>query len=313
MLNYEPTKDNRARIVAVGVGGAGCRVLDHLIESGAPDIQFVAADTDFHDLDAGRSSTKLLLGENTKRRTFCRMTPEWARKAALDDEAMLKGALQGADLVFVVAGLGGGCATGAAPVVVEVAREVGAVSIAVVSTPFAFEGESRAAQAERGLKEIERLADITVLIPYYRLRLLIAPKTKVREVWAFASEVMGCGVRGITELIRGGEGAILDGDFESLRPLLVGCGRASMAFGRGESLMQAMESALSSPLLEEGVLGRARKVILCPGASNETTIEDVQDAIKLLQTRLRDDVDVIRGVVMVEGEPRVTLYATALS
>ena len=301
-----------AKTKVLGIGGAGCNVVEYMLKSRLAEADFVVADADERSLADVPRANKLLIGEQTKVRPFCSAPPEWCRKAAMDDEQLIRKTLQGSDLVCVVAGMGGGIGTGATPVVLRIAKGMKILTIAVVTRPFPLEGKRSGTIAGKGLEEIGRIADFTVLIPYDRLLCMLAPETTLKEAYQAGTRMLARGVGGIVDLIRSGEQAMLDGDFEYVRPFFAESGLALMGFGIGDTLTKAMETALSCPLLDHEVLRRTEKLFITFTVSNKTILPEFEWAYGLLRDKLREDVNIIWGVGGIKEQPAVTLYATSL-
>ncbi len=303
----------KARIAVVGLGGAGALVLEQLLRAGLDTVELVTVDTDAQNLAHRAGAKKLRIGERTAGRPFCTTSPEWAARAAQDDEEMIRETVCGADLTFIVVGMGGGLGTGAAPVVVRRARESGASTIAVVSAPFDFEGKRRRRTAEAGIDAVVQYADMAVLVPCQRLLATVPPRSTLQEAYRAADEALGGAVRGMVEFIRRGEGSLLDGDFEFVRPMLEGSGLAFVGRGAAATLSAALADAVADPLLGEDTLERARKVILSLTATEETTLDELNRAFDWFQGQLHEDVGLLWNVGIVAGLATAVLYTADIA
>lgn len=304
-----------SRIKVIGVGGAGCRVVGSLMEAGPESVEYLMiSDEDPRIPEPGTDAHTILLGKETRPQPFCRLTPKWGKRFALDGEEAIRGALDGGDPLLLVAGMGGGLGTGAAPIIARIGKEMEAITIAVLSTPFPFEGKDRHRVAQRGVEEISEVADMTIVIPYERALSMIAPRATIREGWKTMDKILGYGVKGLADLIRHGEWGLVDGDHETLKSFLSESGPARMGLGAAERLPDAMEQALSSPLLENR-LGRARKVIVSLTPYDGTMLSEIHACTDLLRKRLRQDVETALAClpcVTSRNWAMVTLYATSI-
>src|SRR6202171_769419 len=250
IFNEEPRND--AKIKVIGVGGGGGNAVNRMIDAGVEGIEFIVANTDLQALRMSRAPVKLQLGVKLTNGLGAGANPEVGRKAALEDSDKIIEALEGADMVFVTAGLGGGTGTGAAPIIASLASEMGALTVAVVTKPFAFEGKRRLAQAERGLAELIDSVDTMIVIPNERL-LAVAQDAGVFESFRLADDILRQAVQGISDIIT--IPGIINRDFADVKAIMAGMGYAVMgtATGRGDRrTMDATQAAIASPLLEAG-------------------------------------------------------------
>jgi cell division protein FtsZ len=316
LLDFENATKLQAVIKVVGVGGGGGNALNTMIASGLAGVEFVAANTDAQDLTNSLASVRVQLGNEVTRGLGCGANPDKGRDAALEARDRLRELLIGADMVFVTAGLGGGTGTGAAPIVAEVAREVGALTVAVVTKPFLFEGRVRQRHAERGLDELHRVVDTLITIPNQRLLAVAGKNTKMKDAFRLADDVLLGAVRGISDLITGH--GLINLDFNDVRAIMNEMGMALMGSGvsKGETrATDAARSAISNPLLEDLSMEGARGVLINFTGGPDMTLHEVEEAAKLIQESSHEDANIIFGAVIdeaMEGEVRVTVIATGL-
>ena len=316
LLDFESGTKLQAVIKVVGVGGGGGNALNTMIASGLAGVEFVAANTDAQDLTNSLAPVRLQLGNEVTRGLGCGANPDKGRDAALEARDRLRELLIGADMVFVTAGLGGGTGTGAAPIVAEVAREVGALTVAVVTKPFLFEGRVRQRHAERGLDELHRVVDTLITIPNQRLLAVAGKNTKMKDAFRLADDVLLGAVRGISDLITGH--GLINLDFNDVRAIMNEMGMALMGSGvsKGETrATDAARSAISNPLLEDLSMEGARGVLINFTGGPDMTLHEVEEAAKLIQESSHEDANIIFGAVIdeaMEGEVRVTVIATGL-
>jgi len=317
LLEFEESGTMRAKIKVLGVGGAGGNALDTMIRAKLGGVEFVAANTDAQALEHKLAPVKLQLGAELSRGLGCGANPERGRAAALEDRDRIRDLLIGSDMVFVAAGLGGGTGTGAAPIIAEIGREVGALTVAVVTKPFPFEGRMRTRYAEKGLDELQRVVDTLITIPNQRLLALAGKDTPIRESFMLADEVLLNAVRGISDLIT--VHGIVNLDFQDVRTIMNEMGMALMGTGVGvgeDRAKDAAYAAISSPLLEDVSIDGARGVLINITGSSDMTLYEVNAASTLVQEAAHEDANIIFGAVIddeaPQGEIRVTVIATGL-
>ncbi|MEE8582167.1 MAG: cell division protein FtsZ [Myxococcota bacterium] len=317
LLEFENSSHQHAVIKVIGVGGGGGNALDNMIHSGLIGVDFVAANTDAQALEHNLAPLKLQLGVEVTRGLGCGANPERGRASALEARDRLRELLVGSDMVFITAGMGGGTGTGAAPIVAEVAREAGALTVGVITKPFAFEGKVRARHGDRGIDELHQVVDTLICIPNQRLLALAGKDTSVREAFKLADEVLLNAVRGISDLIT--IHGLINLDFADVRTVMNEAGVAMMGtgLGRGESrAVDAARSAISSPLLEDLSIDGARGVLINITGGEDMTLFEVNEASTLVQESAHEDANIIFGAVidetMPEAEMRVTVIATGL-
>ncbi|MCH7707881.1 MAG: cell division protein FtsZ, partial [Myxococcales bacterium] len=317
MLEFEGASNQNARIKVIGVGGGGGNALNNMIASGLQGVEFCAANTDAQALEHNLAPTKLQLGTEITRGLGCGADPEKGRCSALEVRDRIREMLEGTDMVFVTAGLGGGTGTGAAPVVAEIAREVGALTVGVVTKPFLFEGRVRMKLAEKGLDELHRVVDTVITIPNQRLLTLAGKGTVIGEAFQLADEVLFNAVRGISDLIT--IHGLINLDFADVRTIMNERGVALMGTGSAmgeERAIEAARSAISSPLLEDLSIDGAHGVLINITGGEDLTLYEVNEASTLIQEAAHEDANIIFGAVIddsiPEGEMRVTVIATGL-
>jgi cell division protein FtsZ len=317
LLEFEDGGDLKARIRVVGVGGAGGNALDTMIRSGLGGCEFIVTNTDAQALVHKLAPVKVQLGMGVTRGLGCGANPERGRAAAMEDRERLRSLLEGSDMVFVTAGMGGGTGTGAAPVIAEVARELGALTVGVVTKPFPFEGRHRMRHAERGLDELHRVVDTLITIPNQRLLALAGKDTPMMDSFRLADEVLLNAVRGISDLIT--VHGLINLDFADVRTIMNEMGLALMGTGVGVGENRAKDAAfaaISSPLLEDVSVEGARGVLINITGGTDMTLWEVNEASSLVQEAAHEDANIIFGAVIDEkvaaGEIRVTVIATGL-
>ena len=317
MLELEPEHRMQAQIKVIGVGGGGGNALNTMIRSNMKGVEFLAANTDAQALEHNEASCRLQLGTAITRGLGCGANPERGREAAQEDRERLREALSGSDMVFVAAGLGGGTGTGAAPVIAEVAREVGALTVAVVTKPFPFEGRVRMKHAEKGLDQLHDVVDTLITIPNQRLLALAGKDTAIMDAFKLADEVLLNAVKGISDLIT--VHGLINLDFADVRTIMNEMGMALMGAGIGSGEERAKDAALaaiSSPLLEDLSIDGARGVLINISGGSDISLHDVNEASTIIQEAAHQDANIIFGAVVddsvPEGELRVTVIATGL-
>ncbi|MGO9402155.1 MAG: cell division protein FtsZ [Terriglobales bacterium] len=304
---------NDARIKVIGVGGGGNNAVNRMIDSGMEHIEFIVANTDLQALRISRASTKIQLGVKLTNGLGAGANPEIGRKAALEDSDKIIEVLEGADMVFVTAGLGGGTGTGAAPIIASLASEMGALTVAVVTKPFAFEGKRRMQQAERGVAELMESVDTTIVIPNEKL-LAVAENAGFFESFRIADDILRQGVQGISDIIT--IPGIINRDFADVKAIMAGMGYAVMgtATAAGEHrTVEAAQRAIASPLLEAGAIDGARGILINITGSNSLKLAEVQQACSIIQGAAHEDANIIFGAVQDEKMKdvvKITVIAT---
>src|SRR5271169_559318 len=310
-FNEEPLND--AKIKVIGVGGGGGNAVNRMIDAGVEGIEFIVANTDLQALRMSRAPVKLQLGVKLTNGLGAGANPEVGRKAALEDSDKIIEALEGADMVFVTTGLGGGTGTGAAPIIASLASEMGALTVAVVTKPFAFEGKRRMQQAERGLSELIDSVDTTIVIPNEKL-LAVAQNAGFFESFRVADDILRQAVQGISDIII--IPGIINRDFADVKAIMAGMGYAVMgtATAKGERrAMEAAQKAIASPLLEAGAIDGARGILINITGSSSLKLAEVNEASTIIQSAAHEDANIIFGAVMDESmkdEVKITVIAT---
>ncbi len=304
---------NSARIRVIGVGGGGGNAVNRMIESRLEGVEFVVANTDLQALKLSNASVKIQLGVKLTNGLGAGANPDVGRKAALEDADQIIQALEGADMVFVTTGLGGGTGTGAAPIIASLASEMGALTVAVVTKPFAFEGKRRQNQAERGLQELIDSVDTTIVIPNEKL-LAVAKDAGFFESFRVADDILRQAVQGISDIIT--IPGIINRDFADVKTIMAGMGYAVMgtATARGEDrATKAAQAAIASPLLEAGAIDGARGILINVTGSSSLRLAEVNEASTIIQSAAHEDANIIFGAVLDEkmkDEVKITVIAT---
>lgn len=287
-----------ARIKVIGVGGGGSNAVNRMIDAGIKGVEFIVANTDLQALEASKAPIKIQLGSKSTRGLGAGSNPEIGRAAALEDHEKLLDVLEGSDMVFVTAGLGGGTGTGAAPIVASLAIECGALTVAVVTKPFAVEGKKRMAQAEKGLAELRGCVDTLITIPNSKLR-EVEEKITILDAFRRADEVLLMAVQGITDLII--TPGIINLDFADVTTVMRGKGVALMGVGSGEgedAASKAMRAALDYKLLEENSIKGAKAALINVTGGPNMVLGEVEDAIGMIEAEADENADIIWGSVI---------------
>ena len=305
-----------ATLRVVGIGGAGNNALNNMIDANLKGVEFIAANTDIQDLEHSLARVQLQLGRNLTRGLGAGADPAKGRDAALEDEDKIKELLTGSDMVFITAGLGGGTGTGAAPVVSRIAKDVGALTVAVVTKPFDFEGKARMRQAEEGAEELKKVVDTLIVIPNTRLRSLAPKNARFIDMLKKADEVLLYAVKGISDLIV--SPGLFNLDFADVYTIMSEMGVALMGTGQAEGedrAIQAATKAVNNPLLEDVSIEGAHGVLVNITASDEMSIDEVSEASHFIQEAAHEDANIIWGSCIdnnMGDEMRVTVIATGI-
>ncbi len=318
MANFEledTGMEQKAKIKVIGVGGAGGNAVNTMIERGLTGVDFIVSNTDAQDLRKSRASTKLQIGSRSTKGLGSGGNPELGREAALEDQAKISESLEGADMVFITAGMGGGTGTGASPIVAQASREMGVLTVGVVTKPFGFEGPRRNKQALQGIENLERDVDTLIIIPNDRLATV--QKISILEAFKKADEVLYQAVRGISDIITGT--GYINVDFADVKSIMgENGGKALMGTGYAEGNnrgIEAAETAITSPLLEDISIDGARGILLNVTASPDFGIEELNQACNYIKDRAHEDVNLIFGLVFDEAmrnAVRITVIATGI-
>lgn len=314
IFEFEETPVRNARMKVIGVGGAGGNAVNRMIDEDLEGVEFISMNTDAQALKHSRAQVTLQIGKKLTRGLGAGARPEIGRQALAESEADVRRALDGADLVFVTAGMGGGTGTGAAPMVAEIARDMGALTIGIVTRPFSFEGKKRERQAQQGLAELRRCVDTMILVPNDRLMAVVPKGTSFRDALKKADEVLLHATQGISDLIRvTGE---VNVDFADVRTIMQSRGPALMGSGFGEGdnrAQEAAQEAISSPLLDDVSIAGAKGVLINITGGLDLAIDEVTQISSIIQEEAGDEAEIIFGAVHdpeLEGKIRVTVIAT---
>jgi len=305
-----------ARITVTGVGGAGGNAVNRMIDAGLSGVEFAVVNTDSQALQLSRAPIRIQIGEKVTMGLGSGGIPEVGRRAVEESRDMLVDMLDGANMVFVTAGMGGGTGTGAAPVVAEVARELGALTVGIVTKPFEFEGRQRLRQAEEGLAELKSNVDTLIIIPNQRLLSVVGSGASLLEAFATADDVLLRATRGISELIT--QPALVNLDFADVRTIMANMGDAIMGTGSasGENrAVDATKEAISSPLLEDVTIAGAKGLLISISGGTDLTLQEVNEATSLVCETAGADANIIFGAMIaddLQGEVRVTVIATGV-
>ena len=301
--NYDENygTEDTAIIKVIGVGGAGNNAVNRMVDSGIEGVEFVTVNTDRQALLLSKAGTKIQIGEKITRGLGAGANPDIGAQAAEESKAEISEAIKGADMVFVTAGMGGGTGTGAAPIVASIAKEMGILTIAVVTKPFTFEGKKRLTQAERGIESLKGKVDTLVVIPNDKLLQIIDRKTSIVEAFKMADDVLRQGVQGISDLIK--VPGLVNLDFADVKTIMLNTGMAHMGIGRasGENRAEdAAKQAIQSPLLETSIEGARGVIINITGGTN-LGLHEVNTAAELVQRSVDPEANIIFGAVIDES------------
>jgi cell division protein FtsZ len=314
MAEIKPPVETFARIKVVGVGGSGGHGISRMIETKLKGVEFVAINTDAQDLHQNRAQEKVHIGKNLTKGLGAGMNPDVGRQAAEENREEIQEVLKGADMVFVTCGLGGGTGTGAAPIVAETAKELGALTVAVVTRPFSFEGAQRRAIADEGLENLKERVDTLIIIPNDKLLQIIDKKTTLINSFKIVDDVLRQGVQGISDLIT--KPGIVNVDFADVKAIMSNSGSALMGIGLGSGENRAAEAAraaINSPLLELSIDG-AKGVLFNVSGCNDLTMLEINEAANIITESIDPNAKVIFGAVIDDsikkGEIQITVVAT---
>src|SRR5215208_4177669 len=312
-VRVAPVRPTHPVLRVVGVGGAGVNAVNRMIEAEVEGVEFVAVNTDVQSLEGSSASTRLHIGSDATRGLGSGSNPDLGRAAAVEDYDEIKSHLKGSDMVFIAAGSGGGTGTGAAPVVARIAREVGALTVGIITKPFSFEGARRGEQADRGVEELAREVDTLIVIPNARLLSVLDKSTSMVEAFRVADDVLRQGVQGISDLIT--LPGLINLDFADVRTIMSEAGQALLGIGMGTGdrrAMDAVEHAIESPLLETSLDG-ARSILLSITGGRDLSLWEVNESAKAVAEAAHPDANIIFGAMVddkVEDQVWVTVVAT---
>ncbi len=314
MIDFEEERTFSARVKIIGIGGGGCNAIDNMIEAKLQGVDFIAANTDAQALSASKAPVKIQLGAKLTKGLGAGANPRVGEEAALEDVDTIKSALMGADMVFVTAGMGGGTGTGGAPIVAKIAKEIGALTVAIVTKPFEFEGRRRMEQADAGISHLKRIADTLITIPNQRLLSVTGKNISFMDAFKVADDILLQAAKGISDLIlvRG----LINLDFADVRTIMSEMGMALMGTGiaSGENrASNAAQMAISNPLLEDLTIDGAKGILINISGNRSMSLNEIHEASSLIREAAHEDANIIFGAVVDEslGESvRVTVIAT---
>ncbi len=316
VFELEEAKDN-AKIKVIGLGGGGSNAINRMMEARFTGVEFIVANTDVQALRASPAPVKLQLGARLTMGLGAGADPEVGKNAALEDREQIKKLLEGADMVFVTAGLGGGTGTGSAPIVAATAKEMGILTVAVITKPFAFEGRRRSQQAETGLAELRAVVDTLITIPNQRLLAVVDRGTPLVEAFKVADTVLLQAVQGISDLIL--VPGLINLDFADVRTIMAGMGMALMGAGVGKGehrALDAAQKAVASPLLDETSIDGARGILINFTGGPDLSLHEVEEAARVVQEAAHEEAHITFGAVIdprLQDEVRITVIATGFS
>lgn len=314
MPQIKPEVEAFARIKVIGVGGSGKNAVNHMINCKVRGVEFIAVNTDAQDLHHSEAKKKIHIGKNLTRGLGTGMNPELGKRAVEETKEEIQEALKGADMIFIAYGLGGGTGTGAAPIIARIAKELGALTVGVVTKPFSFEGQQRMRIAEVGLEELRQSVDALIVIPNDRLLATIDKETSAKNAFAMCDDILKQAVEGISDLIT--IPGIINIDFADIRAVMEGAGGALMGIGRASGEKRAEEAAklaINSPLLEVNING-AKGVLFSIAGGDDLTMFEIHDAAKLITESVDPNAKIIFGTVrddkLKKGELKITVIAS---
>ncbi|MBF0417435.1 MAG: cell division protein FtsZ [Magnetococcales bacterium] len=315
-IEFETTTEPLQRIKVIGVGGGGGNAINNMIQAQLEGVEFIVANTDAQALARNLAPTRLQIGTNITRGLGAGAKPEVGMRSAEESHESLKEAMLGADMVFITAGMGGGTGTGAAPVIAQIAKELGILTVAVVTKPFGFEGRRRLQYAEEGLKELRDHVDTVITIPNQKLLSIVGKNTTILEAFRKADDVLLQAVRGITDLIT--ITGLVNVDFADVRTVMDEMGHAMMGAGEATGDTRALDAAtqaISSPLLDEISIHGARGVLINITGGYNLALQEVDEAVTVVKDMVHDDAIIVVGAVLdesMEDSVRVTVVATGI-
>jgi len=308
--------ESSAKIMVIGVGGAGGNAINNMIDSKLQGVKFIAANTDSQALEISKASVRIQIGEKLTQGLGAGADPQIGREAALENSEAIKKMFEGSHMVFITAGFGGGTGTGAAPIIAEICKEIDALTVAVVTKPFSFEGNKRAKQAEEGINSLKKVADTVITIPNDRLRGLASKNAKMTDMFKKADEILLHSVKGITDLIM--MPGLINLDFADVRTIMSKAGMAIMGIGISSGknrALEAAERAISHPLLEDISISGAKGVLMNITSNSDLTMEEMAEASERIYNEVGENADIIWGTVLdntLGDEMHVTVIATGL-
>lgn len=317
MFELEEIIEGGARIKVIGVGGCGCNAVNNMIASNLKGVEFIAVNTDVQALGLSRAGTKMQIGAKLTRGLGAGANPDVGRDAAIEDSERIRESLIDSDMVFVTAGMGGGTGTGAAPVIADIAKSMGALTVAVVTKPFLYEMGKRVAHANLGLEELKKFADSVIVIPNEKVRSLADKTTSIIEAFKLTDDVLRQAVQGISDIIT--KPGYINVDFADIKTIMSHMGRAVMGMGVGTGenrAVEAVKKAIASPLLEDSSIEGARGVLINISGGPDLSLHEISEASSVIQKAAEDDANVILGCVIDEtltDKVVVTVIATGFN
>lgn len=314
MFELEEIIEGGAKIKVIGVGGCGSNAVNNMITANLSGVEFIAINTDVQALKGSKAASRIQIGNKLTKGLGAGANPDVGRDAALEDEELLREVLADTDMVFVTAGMGGGTGTGAAPVIADIAKSMGALTVAVVTKPFLYEMGKRIAYAERGLDELKKYADTVIVIPNERVRSMVEKSTPATEAFKLADDVLRQAVQGISDIIT--RPGYINVDFADIRTIMSFTGRAVMGMGSGSGegrAMEAVKRAIASPLLEENSIEGAKGILINISGGADLSLHEMSEASSIIQKAVDVDAHVILGCVIDEtlgDKVTVTVIAT---
>ena len=314
LIEFESKNEYSASIKVIGVGGGGTNAVNSMLRSQAIGVEFIVANTDIQSLEASLCEDQIQLGGSLMRGLGAGASPETGQLAAQESEEHIRNMLDGSDMVFITAGMGGGTGTGAAPTIARIAREVGALTVGIVTKPFSFEGKRRMIQAEAGIKELKDAIDTLIVIPNQKLLSFVGKQTSLTNAFGIVDDVLQQAVGSISDLIV--THGLVNLDFADVKTIMGNMGKAIMGSGSaaGENrAIEAAEKAISSPLLDDANIDGARQILINITGGGDMTLAEVDEAATLITKTAHDDANIIFGTVNsenMEGQMRVTVIAT---
>lgn len=316
MFEIVETVEQQAKIKVIGVGGGGGNAVEHMVQAQIEGVEFISANTDAQTLNRSNADMVLQLGENLTKGLGAGSNPDVGRQAAMEDRDRIAEVLQGSDMVFITAGMGGGTGTGAAPIVAQIAREHGALAVAVITRPFPFEGTKRMAIADQGIRELSQYVDSLITIPNARVLEVMGKQATLLEAFAKANEVLFNAVQGISELIT--RPGLINVDFADVKTVMAEMGTAVMgsaAANGPDRAEEAVRNAVSSPLLEDTNIAGAKGLLVNVTAGMDMAIGEFEEVGNVVREFASDDATVVIGTVLdpdMQGDLRVTMVATGI-
>ncbi|MDA8077652.1 MAG: cell division protein FtsZ [Nitrospiraceae bacterium] len=317
MFEIEEVRGQKASIKVIGAGGAGGNAINNMIASSLHGVEFISVNTDLQVLETSLAPSKVQIGKELTRGLGAGSNPEIGRQAALEDRTSLMEAMDGCDMVFITAGMGGGTGTGAAPVIASLAKEMGVLTVGIVTKPFFYEGKRRLMNAEEGIRELAKYVDTLIVIPNDRISLVVDKGTPMLKSFSIANDVLRQAVQGISDIIL--VPGLINVDFADVKTIMENTGRAVMGSGTGSGeggAFEAAKKAISNPLLEDSSIEGSRGILINITGGLELSLSEVQEATALIYDSAHEDVNVIFGAVIdpdVSGEVRVTVIATGFT